>query len=95
MIFTVTNLAMLSLGCIWFIGMTNFFSDIFHNLKNFVYVPLRAAVPVAQEDLPDWASVLYVGSSLPLNHVANAEVAATSPSEVAPESSPSPLMRQA
>ena len=95
MIFTVTNLAMLSLGCVWFIGMTNFFSDIFHNLKNFVYVPLRAAVPVAQEDLPDWASVLYVGSSLPLNHVANAEVAATSPSEVAPESSPSPLMRQA
>ena len=95
MIFTVANLAMLSLGCVWFIGMTNFFSDIFHNLKNFVYVPLRAAAPVAQEDLPDWASVLYVGSSLPLNHVASAEVAASSPPEVATESPPPPLMRQA
>ena len=95
MIFTVANLAMLSLGCVWFIGMTNFFFDIFHNLKNFVYVPLRAAVPVAEEDLPDWASVLYVGSSLPTSHVATEKVATSSSPEDAAESAPSPLIRRA
>ena len=95
MIFTVANLAMLSLGCIAFIGMANFFSDIFHNLKNFVYVPLRAAVPAQQDDLPDWASVLYVGSSLPPNHVADSEVLESVPREDDVKSPPASLMRQA
>jgi cellulose synthase (UDP-forming) len=95
MIFTVANLAMLSLGCVSFIGITNFFSDIFYNLKNFVYVPLRATAPVQQDDLPDWASVLYVGSSVPTGRVTNSEVAKSLPLKVATESTPSPLKRQA
>jgi cellulose synthase (UDP-forming) len=95
MIFTVANLAMLSLGCVSFIGIANFFSDIFYNLKNFVYVPLRAAAPVQQDDLPDWASVLYVGSSVPINHVTNSEMVEILPYKAATESTPSPLMRQA
>lgn len=95
MIFTVANLTMLSLGCVWFIGMTNFFFDIFHNLKNFVYVPVRPAVPVGVEDLPDWASVLYVGSSLPMNHVATREVAKSSSPEDTAESAPSPSISRA
>jgi hypothetical protein len=95
MIFTVANLAMLSAGCVWFIGITNFFSDIFYNLKNFVYVPLRAIAPIQQDDLPDWASVLYVGSSVPINHVANPEVVESLPGKAASESLPSPIMRQA
>ena len=90
MVFTVANLAMLSMGCISFIGISNFFSDIFYNLKNFVYVPLRGTAPVQQDDLPDWASVLYVGSSVPLNHVDNSEV----PRKVATESPPSRLSRR-
>ena len=94
MVFTVANLAMLSMGCISFIGISNFFSDIFYNLKNFVYVPLRSAASVQQDDLPDWASVLYVGSSVPVNHVGNSEVMDSLPRKVATESPSSRLSRQ-
>jgi cellulose synthase (UDP-forming) len=91
MVFTVANLAMLSLGCVLFIGVSYFFSDIFYNLKNFVYVPLREAAPVQQDDLPDWASVLYVGSSVPLNHFGNPEEVKVLPSKVATDSPSGPM----
>lgn len=95
MIFTVANLVMLSMGSVVFIGLANFFSDIFHNLKNFVYVPLRSAEPIQQDDLPDWASILYVGSSVPLNHVGTSEVVKSLPHKVANESPSLPPSREA
>ncbi len=61
--FAGTNLVMTAFACVAFVGMRNILVDIAVNLRDFVFRPVspRPSAP----RVPYWASVLYVGSSVP------------------------------
>ena len=61
--FAAANFLLTFYACFVLIGPHIVAADIFHNLKAFVYRPVRVEVPSAK--VPHWASVLYVGSSVP------------------------------
>ena len=61
---TAVTLTMLISGCLTFIGAKQFVVDIVFNLANFVYVPAEKQAAREQVVERDWASVLYVGSTV-------------------------------
>lgn len=77
--FTVTNLSMLLLATVGFIGIKNFWMDLYYSLRDFVYVQSESAVSKKAEVTSDWASVLYDGGSLPL---ARHSAAASDPNNI-------------
>jgi len=61
---TSITLVVLAFACVRFIGIKILIADILFNLANFVYVPINASAEEGQGTAePDWASILYVGSS--------------------------------
>jgi len=60
--FAGTNLLMGAYACVAFVGLRSIVVDIGVALRDFVYRPVRPSAP--QREVPHWASVLYVGSSL-------------------------------
>ncbi|OAI41988.1 hypothetical protein AYO38_03410 [bacterium SCGC AG-212-C10] len=61
--FSFTNLIMTLYACLAFVGMGNIVADIAVNLREFIYKPVRQTPSIP--DVPHWASVLYIGSSVP------------------------------
>ena len=62
-VFATTNLMLTAYACIAFVGLMHLPGDILRNIREFMYKPARPASP--SEPVHHWASVLYVGSSLP------------------------------
>ena len=60
--FAAANLLMTLYAVLAFIGPRAMVIDVFVNAKEFVYRPAKPAV--ARREVPHWASVLYVGSSV-------------------------------
>ena len=61
--FAGANFLLTLYACVFLIGPHIIAADIFHNLRAFVYRPVRTEAPPVK--VPHWASVLYVGSSVP------------------------------
>ena len=60
--FAGINLLATAYACIFFVGLRNTAVDLFINVRDFIYRPVSA--PEAVPQVPHWASVLYVGSSV-------------------------------
>jgi hypothetical protein len=61
--FAAANLLMTAYACVALVGPHNMVVDAFMNLKAFVYRPVVPKAP--RVEVPHWASVIYVGSSIP------------------------------
>ncbi len=61
--FAATNLAAVTFAVIFLVGPRTILLDALVNLRDFVYRPVTLKSDV--ETVPHWASVLYVGSSVP------------------------------
>ena len=61
--FAAANTATMIFACLAFLGVRQIVVDIFMNLKNFIFRPVEVQPEVVE--VPHWASVLYVGSSVP------------------------------
>ncbi|MEO8538677.1 MAG: glycosyltransferase family 2 protein [bacterium] len=61
--FAAANLLMTAYACVALVGLHNMVVDVFMNLRAFVYRPVTPGVP--RIEVPHWASVIYVGSSIP------------------------------
>lgn len=60
--FAALNMAAATYACIAFIGLRNIAADLAINIRDFVYRPVGPRPSTA--NVPHWASVLYVGSSI-------------------------------
>ena len=61
--FAGMNLVMTAYACFTFVGIRAILGDIFVNLRDFVYRPVPA--PKQEKEVAHWASILFVGSSVP------------------------------
>lgn len=61
--FAAANLVMTAYACVAFVGLRNIMVDIAMNIRAFVYRPAPERPPAPS--IPHWATVLYVGSSVP------------------------------
>lgn len=71
--FAAANLLTVAYACLVFMGIKQIVVDVYINLRNFVYKPVAPTPKVAE--VPHWASVLYVGSSVPEEIEAGAPLA--------------------
>jgi cellulose synthase/poly-beta-1,6-N-acetylglucosamine synthase-like glycosyltransferase len=87
--FSGTNLILTGYACIAFVGVRPILADIFVNLRAFIYKPTKATPPV--QHVPHWASVLYIGSSVPeeVTRSAPLAVALAAQDQVADQDRPS------
>lgn len=72
--FALTNLVTIAFACVVFIGFKHLIIDLFMNVRAFVYRP--AVAQPREPEVPHWAAVLYVGSSVPEETRAGAPLAA-------------------
>ena len=66
-VFAAANLLMTLYACVFLVGIWTMLGDILANVKDFVAgAPESRAAPLSEgvAEIPEWASVLYVGSSL-------------------------------
>ncbi len=71
--FAFTNLVMTTYACLAFVGARAMIADVFINIRAFVYRPPAARpAPVLGQH---WASILYVGSSIPEEVARNTPIA--------------------
>ena len=71
--FAGVNMLLAAYACLAFIGARNVVIDLVVDLRDFVVRPVQT--PQASPEVPHWASVLYVGSSLPEEVERNAPLA--------------------
>ena len=78
LILNLINLTMLTFACLAFIGLKQFFVDIFYNLRNFVYIAKTVSTETTDTNSEEnWASVLYVGNIEAHDKHASTEIAHT------------------
>jgi len=61
--FAAANLLMTAYACVAFVGVRSMLVDIAVNTREFIYRPVKTEAQ--DRRVPHWASVLYVGSSVP------------------------------
>ena len=61
--FAAANLLTMVYAVLFFLGLKYIFVDIFVNIREYIYKPV--SVPQSEAEIPHWASVLYVDSSVP------------------------------
>ncbi|MEM9037480.1 MAG: glycosyltransferase family 2 protein [Actinomycetota bacterium] len=71
--FATANLAGAAYAFVAFVGIRHALVDVAVSLRDYVYRPVAPAAPV--EEIPHWASVLYVGGSIPEEVERNAPLA--------------------